>query len=150
MKGNTGSTYWLVQVTRGSLRKRLTAEAPHLVEALHLPAASQKHPANITCIPRLRTHSPGENQSRSFRKLPDFFYVLLLEKKLKMNQSDLKSVLSSAEFDFERRFDERWALSWMQENWWVQGGQLQLGEQSVLLISSPTLVFTPYVTRSCL
>lgn len=37
-----------------------------------------------------------------------------------MNRSELQSLLKSAEYDFERRFDERWALEWMQENWWVQ------------------------------
>lgn len=107
-----------MQTTRENLRKRLIAEAPHLVEALHLPAASQNHPANITCIPILQTHCPGQ-QGITHLHTGNFltFSLLLPKKKLKMNQSDLKSVLISAEFDFERRFDERWALDWMQENW---------------------------------
>lgn len=35
-----------------------------------------------------------------------------------MNESELSS--PPAEYDFERRFDERRALEWMQENWYVQ------------------------------
>lgn len=34
-----------------------------------------------------------------------------------MNKSEFRSLLKSAEYDFERRFDERWAVEWMQENW---------------------------------
>lgn len=29
-------------------------------------------------------------------------------------------MLQEAEYDFERRFDERRSLEWMQENWYVQ------------------------------
>ena len=36
---------------------------------------------------------------------------------MKMNESASGSPLE--EYDFERRFDEREALEWMQENWWV-------------------------------
>lgn len=43
-------------------------------------------------------------------------------KSRKMNRSELQSLLEAAEYDFERRFDERWALEWMQQNWWVQKG----------------------------
>lgn len=34
-----------------------------------------------------------------------------------MKGDELTSLLREAEFDFERRFDERRALEWMQDNW---------------------------------
>ncbi|TWW82096.1 elongation of very long chain fatty acids protein 6-like [Takifugu flavidus] len=33
-----------------------------------------------------------------------------------MNGNELHALLKSAQYDFEGRFDERWALEWMQEN----------------------------------
>lgn len=39
-----------------------------------------------------------------------------------MNGSELYGLLKSAEYDFEGRFDETWALDWMRENWWVPKG----------------------------
>lgn len=48
-----------------------------------------------------------------------------------MNGSELHAVLKSAQYDFEGRFDERWALEWMQENWWVpEGGRCCKGRKS--------------------
>lgn len=81
---------------------------------------------NHHLLPGPRTHSPGPQGNHVLSGNFQLFSVPLQEQKLTMNQSDLNSMLSSAEFDFERRFDERWALGWMQENWWVQGGQWHL------------------------
>lgn len=39
-----------------------------------------------------------------------------------MNRSELHALLESAQYGFEGRFDERWALEWMQQNWWVPKG----------------------------
>lgn len=48
-----------------------------------------------------------------------------------MNRSELHALLKSAEFGFEERFDERWALEWMQQNWWVpEGGRCRTGRTS--------------------
>lgn len=58
-------------------------------------------------------HIPNLKDYRNFQHSD----VLTEETLIKMNKSELRSVLQSAEFDFERRFDERWAVEWMQEHW---------------------------------
>lgn len=51
------------------------------------------------------------------QKLPAEETQIKKNKIKKMNKSEFRSLLKSAEYDFERRFDERWAVEWMQENW---------------------------------
>nr|XP_046232837.1 elongation of very long chain fatty acids protein 6-like [Scatophagus argus] len=69
-----------------------------------------------------------------------------------MNESELSSPL--AEYDFERRFDERRALEWMQENWsksfmfcglyaaFVFGGQHFMRERPKLNLRRPLVLWS--------
>ncbi|XP_039990498.1 elongation of very long chain fatty acids protein 6-like [Xiphias gladius] len=71
---------------------------------------------------------------------------------MKMNESELGSAL--AEYDFERRFDERRALEWMQENWsksfmfcglyaaLVFGGQHFMRERPKLNLRRPLVLWS--------